>query len=676
MKIKNRKTRKIKKFTNKMQANLLLVFCIIIIGLIVIIGKMTFLTQKDGEQYAKKVLAQQTYTSNSISYKRGSIIDRNGTILAFSDKAYNLILDVKLMRSGENEKYVEPTITALTSSFDSLSKEELMQLTSERPDSQYVILEKELSYDEMMVFEEYREKEIKKNKKEKKENMIQGVWFEEVYVRKYPHNTLASDIVGFTTDGNVGNWGIEQYYNNELNGTQGISFGYMNNELNLETKVYPATHGHTVVSTIDGNAQSIVQKHIKEFNEEFGSENIGVLIMNPNNGEILSMASNHEYDLNNPTDLKPFLEQEDIDKMSEEEKMEFLNGIWRNYIISDSYEPGSTFKPFTVAAGLEEAIIKENDTFECDGHEVVGGWTISCSNRTGHGVITLTESLMLSCNDALMQIAEKEGENLFYDYHTFFGFGDKTGIDLPGEAEGLIVSKDTMDSADLATSSFGQTFTTTMIQLASGYSSLINGGDYYTPHIVKQILNDDGAVVREIGKEVVKKSVSSKTSDFIKNAMYLTVEEGTANPAAVEGYTVGGKTGTAQKQPRADKTYVVSFIGNVPADDPEIVIYVVIDEPQNVEKQADSSIATNLASKILKEVLPFLEIYPSTEIADTQSENETVETDADTNTETDAEADTDGDADTNTDAEADTETESDEEIDDEFFPDAIPGSDE
>lgn len=662
---RSRKIKRMKKFTPKMQAKLLLVFCVFTIALIGLIAKLVLVNRSDGDKYAKRVLSQQTYTSSVVPYKRGTIYDNKGTILAFSDKSYNLIFDVKSVLSGDDGEYIEPTISALLECYDFLSEEELYKTIEEKPDSQYVILKKELTYDEMIKFEDYKEE---KNKKaENKDSKINGVWFDEAYLRRYPNDELASNIIGFTTADGKGNWGIEQYYNDELNGTNGISFGYIDNELNLKSKVHPPSNGNSLVTTIESNAQRIVQDYILGFNEEFGSKNIGVVLMNPQNGEIYAMASNEEYNLNNPTDLSPFLEEEAIASMTEEEKLDYLNGVWRNFTISDSFEPGSTFKPFTIAAGLEEGLIGENQTFVCDGGEEVGGWNIRCHRRSGHGTITLTEALSQSCNDALMQIAAIEGRNLFHKYQTFFGFGSKTGIDLPGEAEGLLTSVENLNSSELATSSFGQTFTVSMVQMAAGYSSLVNGGNYYKPHIVKQILNDDGAVIKEIEPEILKKTSSVKTSDFIQSSMYSAVEEGTAKKASVIGYKVAGKTGTAQKQPRSAGTYVVSFLGHVPADNPEVVIFVVIDEAENVPTQANSALATELASAILKDVLPFLEVYPTEEVIEEEtSELGTEAVEEETQAE-ETEAETEA---TDT-TEEETEAETEEDI---FSPDAIPDS--
>ncbi|SHO49960.1 peptidoglycan D,D-transpeptidase FtsI family protein [Anaerocolumna xylanovorans] len=599
-----RKVKPIKKFTNRMSARLMFVFGVVLALMSVLIVRIATLNHTDGVRYEKRVLSQQTYTSTAVPYQRGSIFDRNGTVLAYSEKVYNVILDVYYALS--DEKYSEPTRKALADSFKDVTEKTVNDLYKNKPNSRYSIIKKGITYDDMEKFK----------KLEEKDENIQGVWFEEDYNRKYPYKTIASDVLGFTASGNVGTWGIEQYYSDILNGTNGIEFGYIDTDLKLKRTVKPAINGSSIVSTIDSNVQKAVEEQIKAFNTEYGSKNMGVVVMNPNNGEILAMASNEAYDLNNPTDLTPFYTKDEIDKMSDKEKLAALNKIWRNYTISDAYEPGSTFKPFTIAAGLEENVIKQNDTFYCDGVEDVAGTLIHCSNRSGHGEVTLTQALMKSCNDALMQIGAKEGSNLFSSYQKFFGFGTKTGIDLPGEANGILIAKDKLGKVDLATNSFGQNFTSTMIQMAAGFSSLVNGGYYYEPHVMKEVLNASGGIASAYDKKLVKLSVSSNTSEFLRDALYLTVQEGTAQGAQVPGYKVGGKTGTAQKSPRADRTYLVSFIGCVPTDNPQVVIYVVIDEPQNVIKQADSSLATKAAGAILKEILPLLEIYPTEKSSD------------------------------------------------------------
>ncbi|TAH71587.1 MAG: penicillin-binding protein 2 [Anaerolineaceae bacterium] len=592
---------RIKSFTSRMQARLLLVFCVITLLLAGLIGRLIYITQTDGERYAKQVLSRQSYVRGVLPYKRGEILDRNGTVLARSELRYRLILDPQNLLLNSDK--IPTTLEALKNHYE-IDAETVNSILEERPDSRYKILLDNLQLTQVESFKKLLEED----------SNIKSLWFEEKYVRAYPYDTLAGDILGFTSADNKGYFGIEEYYNDELNGTNGREYGYYDSSLNIERIVKKPQNGHTIVSTIDVNAQRIIQKHIRDFNQEFGSKSIGVIAMDPNNGDIIAMASNEEYNLNSPRDLEGIYSQEELSAMTLEEKIEAMNQIWKNDIISSGFEPGSTFKPFTVSIGLEEAIISKNTTFFCDGGEEVGGWYISCSSKYGHGEITLAEALMKSCNDAMMQIAAAEGRNNFYEYQKYFSFGQKTGIDLPGEASGIITDLNNLNASELATSSFGQTFNVTMLQMAAAYSSVINGGYYYQPRIVKEIMNDQKATVKKIEPLLVRRTVSEETSEFIRETMYQTVELGTAKPARVPGYTIGGKTGTAEKFPRGEKNYVVSFLGAAPAINPEVVVYVVVDEPQNVERQDDSSIATKLASRIMTELLPALGIYPEGEI--------------------------------------------------------------
>ncbi len=612
-------------FTSRMQARLLLVFCAITLLMVGLMGRLIYIMQVDGDRYTKQVLSRQSYTSAILPYKRGSITDRNGTVLAQSVLMYRLILDPLAL--NDKPEAQAPTMKALQDYFE-ITEATVQEILDTKPKYQYVTMLKNVNYELAQNFKDYM----------KENGEILGVRFEEEYVRNYPFKTLASDVLGFTSADNTGFWGLEEYYNEELNGTNGREYGYYDANLNLERIVKKAVNGNTVVSTIDANVQRIIQEKIVEFNTEFGSKNIEVLVMDPNNGEILGMASNQEYDLNNPQDLSGIYSEEEIASMTAEQKTEILNALWKNDVISGGFEPGSTFKPITIAAALEENLSEPEHTYICDGGEWVGGIYIHCNKRAGHGEITLGEALMYSCNDALMQIVAEEGKDIFYQYETAFGFGKTTGIDLPGEAAGIIHAYDKLNPTELATSSFGQTFDSTMIQLASAFSSLVNGGNYYKPHAVKKIVNDSGVTVKEMEPVLVRQTVSDKTSDFIQEYMYQTVENGTAGGAKVEGYAVGGKTGTAQKHPVESKTYIVSFLGCVPAINPEVVIYVMIDEPQNVEKQADSSIATKFASKILKEILPALGIFPDGEIDYLLDQSEVTTDPSTTNTNNSTEA--------------------------------------
>lgn len=609
---KEKKEKKEKKFLRRMQSRLLGAFCVIVVLFIALIGRIWFLTEKDGERYAKRVLSQQTYMSNEVPYKRGDIVDRNQTQLATSTAVYNLIIAPKTIleakSTDENVDCREVTVQSLAQYFD-ITEEELNTTIDEKPNSQYTIMLKELDYDTITAFEEIQENN---------QNIV-GVWFEKKYKRKYPLNDVACDVIGFTTSDNTGLWGLEGYYNDELNGTAGREYGYYNADLELERTVKSAVNGNTLVTTIDANIQQIVQEKISDFMDETGAERVGAIVMNPNTGEIYAMASEATYDLNNPFDLTQVYDEKDIKNLTEEEKTEKLNEMWGNYCISSGFEPGSTVKPLTVAAALEENKVYDGEWFDCNGGEEVAGRWISCVAKSGHGPLTLEGLLMQSCNDGIMQIANRLGRTLFAKYQRNFNIGQKTGIDLPGEAYGLIHSEENLNAQELATSSFGQGFTTTMIQVASAISSVINGGYYYQPHVVKQILNDNGAVVENVSPVLVRKTISEETSELIRKYMYATVEEGTGSAAQISGYSIGGKTGTAETIPRGNGQYTVSFIGFAPVDDPQVVVYVVVRRP-NVEDQAHSYIATNIVNAIMKDAFPFLDIYPDRKVKDDDSD--------------------------------------------------------
>lgn len=601
-----------------MQKKLVLLFVAIILAFVFLIGRITYINAANGEDYTRIVLDQQQYDSRTIPFKRGDIVDRNGTKMATSERVYNVILDVKVMTSDEDS--IEPTIQVLKDCFE-IDEEEVRDLIEESPSSRYNILKKGVDYETYKKFEAIDEDD---------ENYpdVAGIWLEEDYVRTYPYNTLASDVIGFTVDGNVGSNGIEASYNNTLNGTDGREYGYLDETSTVERTVKEAVNGDTVMSTIDLQVQSIVEKHILEFNEQHkneasageGSKNTAVIVMNPQNGEILAEASYPNYDLNQPRDLTKYYTQETIDAMSDEEQLETLNSLWNNFCVSDTYEPGSTFKPFTIAAGMETGILTGDETYYCGGVLHVGDHDIHCSNRDGHGTQTLKQALENSCNVALMEIGEALGAEEFCRYQELFGFGEYTGIDLPGEGEtsGLLYTPENMDAASLATNAFGQNFNVTMTQLAASFCSLINGGNYYEPHVVKQIQDENGNVTENIDPVLVKKTISEETSEVIKDYMLGVVQEGTGSSAAVEGYDIGGKTGTAEKLPRGNGKYLVSFIGYAPQENPEVVVYVVVDEP-NVAAQASSSYATELASGIMSEIFPYLGITKSSETADTQT---------------------------------------------------------
>lgn len=613
-----------KKFTQSMKKKLLVAFFLVVLLLIGLVVRLFYIRYTKGEEYEKQVLSQQGYESQSIPYQRGEILDSQGTILATSVDVYNVILDCKLI--NEDEEYIEPTIAALVQCFPDVTEEEVRAALTDKADSRYFVLRKKLPYEEIQGFEEMQNEVYTegKNKGDKVNPNIQGVWFEKEYVREYPYNSLACKVLGFTTSGNVGIGGLEDYYNDTLNGVNGRQYGYLNTDNNFEKTIKEAVNGYSLVTTIDMNIQTIVEQKIAAFNETHaneategaGSLNTAVIVMNPQNGEILAMADSNSYDLNNPWDLSAYYTQEEIDAMDEQTTLDNLNAIWQNFCTTYTYEPGSTAKPFTVAAGLETGKLNGDETYFCDGYQEVGGHTIKCvaHSHGGHGVETIEQSIMNSCNDALMQMADVIGKEEFTKYQKIFNFGLKTNIDLPGEArtDSLIKTVEEMGSADLATYSFGQNFNVTMIQLASAFSSVINGGEYYQPHLVKKIVDDNGNTVQSIEPVLLKQTISKQTSDTIKGYLYSTVSSGTAKSAKVEGYSMGGKTGTAEKYPRGNGKYLVSFIGFAPVEDPQVLVYVVINEP-NVENQAQSSLATNLAKDIFTELFPYMNIYKDEE---------------------------------------------------------------
>ncbi len=597
MRHRRMRRKKPKRFTHGMKVGLLFVLGVCFLLFCGLMYNICRYNRDKGDDYKKKVLAQQSYTNAVLNYRRGAIKDRNDTVLAQSIRKFNLIIEPRSLATKEDIKKETLTQIAAYFAFDTSVIENII---SENPNSMYQHVEglEQLSVEQVDGFK----KLMKDNEK------IQGVWFEETYTRNYPLNQIACNIVGFTSSENQGTYGVEGSYNDDLNGKTGREYGYFDANMEFQRTVKKATNGNNVILTIDANVQRLVEKQIKKYNEETGAENISVLVMNPNNGEILAMASKNTYDLNDPRNLTSMYTQEQIDAMDEKATSDALMSMWSNFCVSSAYEPGSTYKPFTVAAALDEGVVKDSDYFNCDGGLTVSGVRIRCSNRSGHGSISLEKSLMESCNSALMVIGQKLGRTNFSKYNKIFGFGQKTGIDLPGETAGLIHSEEELNPVELATSSFGQTQTVTMVQMAAGFSSLVNGGDYYEPHIVKEIQNENGAIVKKNEPIVVKKTVSDKTSSLIRQYMKATVEEGTAAPAGVKGYSIGGKTGTAQKRPVTARKYLVSFLGCVPAENPEAVIYVIIDEP-HVEDQAHSTYATEFASKIMKKILPFLGIY-------------------------------------------------------------------
>lgn len=601
----------------KMQKKLVILFILVLLAFIGLSIRLILINKENGESYKKQILSQQQYDSTTIPYKRGNIVDAKGTNLAISEKVYNLIIDSKMIVSKGD--YLEATLAALKKCF-SIDESNVRSYITNNITSQYYVLERKLTYNEISDFVELQNDVVTNPN-------IKGVWFEEEYRRVYPYNSLAGDVIGFTDTDGIGTYGLEQYYNDILTGTNGREYGYLNDDSTLERTTIRATDGETIVTTIDVNIQSIVEKYLLEFNElhrdevrkGLGSSNTACIIMDPNSGKILAMASSPTFDLNNPKDLTQYYTEEEIDDMDESTYFDKLNQLWTNFCISSTFEPGSTMKPFTIASGIESGKLTGNETYECLGYLNVGGYTIHCHNRFGHGIVSISEALENSCNVALMKMGAAIGKDTFLKYQDAFNFGLKTNIDLAGEArtDSLVFNASTMNETELATASFGQGSNMTMIQMATAFSALINGGYYYEPHMVSKILNADGATVSNIESRILKQPISASTSEKVVEYCNAVVKGGTGKTARPAGYTMGGKTGTAEKVPRNQGKYVVSFLGYAPAVNPQVLIYVVVDEP-NVAEQDSAKYATDIVRKIMTEVLPYMNIFMTEELSESE----------------------------------------------------------
>ena len=651
-----------------------LVFLVILGLMCILIVRIVYINGNKGQDYNKKILTQMSYDSKTIQAERGKIMDRNGTSLAYNENRYNVIIEPKNLLADEDN--LKATLTALTECYSDCEYEKLEQQIRDNPNSLYKRILKQITEEEMQKFLDYKEAyqnsdsqvntentapsetettdssapetealepdgallqeeletaESETEEQETKEAVnketdgtgeiaetakkgkITGVYFEKDQKRIYPYDNLASTTVGFANSAG-GLTGLEKQYDDLLKGVNGRRFGYLNEESSVDVQTIEETDGYSLVMTLDANIQKMCQDVIAEYDERVGSNMTALMVMNPNNGEIYAMANSSQYNLNDPYNMDGKFTEEEWNALDDDKRSEALLLHWRNFCVSESYEPGSTAKLFTIAAGLEEKCIDQNSTFGCDGVGVYGGSRIHCHYTRGHGTLTLTGSIMASCNDALMQIGIKTGADIFCDYQSKFNLGQKTGIDLPDEQScaNQIYHADNMTDVDLATNSFGQNFYVTMVQMCAAYSSIVNGGNYYQPHVVKEILDTEGNVVRKIDPVLVRQTVSRETSEFLKEALFQTVENGTANRVKIAGYEIGAKTGTAEKANKgsADETYTISLMAVAPAYNPEVVVYAVVDEP-NCSKGENTYQAKDLCKAAMEKILPYLNIYPT-----------------------------------------------------------------
>lgn len=623
-----------KGFAKKISDRLGVFFVIVLLAFVGLGIKLVFITHDNKNEYRQKILSQNSYDSKDISAKRGEILDCNGNVLAASEDRYDLVLDASVIKSLDEQKGNDDvrnaTVEALVTLYG-LDGKFINDYINSNPGSKYYILKKGLSFEEKARFDSYttRPAEGEESKSLYNPN-VQGVWFEKYYVRFYPQKTLACDVIGFSKGEGLGAYGLEGYYNDVLTGTGGRTYGYLSDDSTVEDTTIPAVDGNTLVTTIDTNVQMIVEKHLKNFCEEYkdnarkglGANNIGCIVMRADSGEILAMASYPTYDLNDNMNISHLYTDEEIKTMEEEGTLnDAYNKLWKNFCIQDTYEPGSVMKPFTVALGLETGKITGGETYYCGGYLEFPDHKVYCHNRSGDGYVSVKEAVAKSCNVALMHIADTIGEETFLEYQSIFNLGLKTNIDLEGEirTDNLVFNESTLHETELATASFGQGFNVSMIQMCAGYAALVNGGYYYEPHVVSKIVTPSGSVVKNIEPRLVKQVISSSTSEKIVEYCNSVVTDGTGWRAKPAGYSIGGKTGTAETLPRGNREFVVSFMCHAPAVNPEIICYVVIDRP-NVSEQDDAKYSSIVSRQILTEILPYLNIPMTEEVSEAERE--------------------------------------------------------
>lgn len=585
-------------------------------------GRVLYMKVVHGAEYEAAAKNQQINRYDiTIPPNRGSILDRNNQVLAISTTVYNVALD-SLQLAEVAQQYPEEqekTLTTLCEYFPELDYNTLKQYVTVNPETGELYMNNHWKY---LV------KGIERSVKEELEAMdLKGVYFEKSSQRSYPLNSSACHLVGFTRGD--AQWGLEGYYNSYMEGTPGRSFILYNGADSVVHQDYDAKDGDTIITTIDYNIQKIAEEVVAETAAEWPAKNVAAMVMDPYTGEIYAMAESHSFDLNNPNEIPEWETDtkytENWDQLSSEEQLEYLNTMWKNFCVSDTYEPGSIFKPMLVAAALEEGVITPNSTFQCNGYTDIGGYRIGCHLRSGHGNINVEQIMAQSCNMGVIQIANLLGVDKFYEYQREFGFGDYTGIDLPGEAAGQLHSKESIGPTELATMSFGQTFNCTSIQVIAAFSSLINGGNLVKPHVVSQIVDADGNVVLENDTEVVRRVISEKTSAYMRTALKATVENGLAKKLEIDGYSIGCKTGTAQQGSReTNDLWTLSNMSYFPAENPKYIVFTVINQPSDYVEGVQTP--TPMTKKLIEGIIKYDNLEPTQPVEDEAnlSQNKTV----------------------------------------------------
>ena len=557
------------------------IFCFVIFACgFLLIGRLIYLMIFRHEYYTEKAIELQQ-RERQIKAARGEIIDRNGVVLATNEAVctisviHNQITDEEaviqmLCKELElSEEYVRKRVEKVTS---------IEKIKSNVP--------KEVGK-RIMAYE------------------LDGVKVDEDYRRVYPYDELASKVLGFTGSDNQGIIGLESKYESELKGQDGAILTFTDArgrevEDLIETRLEPIP-GNTLQLTMDYNIQAYCMQAAQKAYLQKEADNVSIIVMNPQNGELLAMANYPEFNPNEPFTLIPqYAQYKDTEKEND-----YLNEMWRNPCVSDTYEPGSTFKIITTTAALEAGTVDVNDGFYCPGYIMVEDRRIRCHKTTGHGSETFEEGIENSCNPVFISVGMELGVDRYYDYFKSFGLLNKTGIDLPGEASTIMHKKDNIGPVELATISFGQSFQITPIQLVTTVSSFINGGTRVTPHFGMSVTDSVSGEVTELKYESISGICSEETSETLRYLLEQVVSDGSGNKAYVEGYEIGGKTATSQTLPRSENKYISSFLGFAPASNPQVLVLVIIHNPQGI--YYGGTIAAPIAQEIFENILPYLD---------------------------------------------------------------------
>ena len=562
---------------------ILIVFLVALLVLLGLIGRLVYLMIFDAEYYQEKAEALHE-REREIKAARGEIIDTNGVVLATNKSVCTISV-------------IHSQITDAELVIEVLAKElEMEEGTVRKKVEKVSSMERVKTNVEKEVGDRIREYNL------------DGVKVDEDYKRYYPYDELASKVLGFTGGDNQGIIGLEVKYEEYLKGTNGTILTTTDARgIELEGIAedrIEAIPGNTLQISLDYNIQAYAQQAAEKVMEEKEADKVSILIMNPQNGEILAMVNVPEFNLNEPFSLESV--GLDTESVADDEKQDLLNQMWRNSCINDTYEPGSAFKIITSSACLEAGTVSINDTFFCPGYHIVEDRKIRCHKTGGHGSETFVQAVQNSCNPVFMQIGLELGVDRFYEYFQKFGLMKKTGVDLPGEAGTITHKKEDVGPVELATMTFGQSFQITPIQLATTVSSIINGGTRITPHFGVQVLGKEGNMVKEFEYEEEKNIVSEETSDTMKMILESVVSEGGGKNAYIEGYQIGGKTATSQTLPRSAHKYIASFVGFAPADNPQVLALIVIHNPQGV--YYGGTIAAPVIKTVFENILPYLGI--------------------------------------------------------------------